>query len=125
MKLGLPMIALLAATVVMSAQVVPRSVHLRQPVEADIVTGRSTVLVEVLPATSIVKDVVVQVDGREVCRWTSRPFRCEWDAGSQVTSRTIRVVATWGDGERQVRTVRTKGWSPPMSRIGEVDLSPA
>jgi VWFA-related protein len=108
-KIGFPLLGLLAVVAASPSQLVPRVVHLRQPVETDIITGRTRVVVDVLPETAIVRDVVVQVDGREVCRWTSRPFRCEFEAGGQVTPRTIRVAATWGDGERQVRTIRTTG----------------
>jgi Ca-activated chloride channel family protein len=58
---------------------------------------------------SAVKTMTFSVDTREVCVVDSPPFECEWDAGSRVAERQIRVVATFTDGKRIPRTVRTKG----------------
>lgn len=49
------------------------------------------------------------VDGRQVCLVTTRPFECEWDAGSDVKARQIRAVFSLQEGGRVARTVRTKG----------------
>ena len=49
------------------------------------------------------------VDGRQVCRIDGPPFECEWNAGSNVAERQIRMVAWLPGGARVVRTVRTKG----------------
>jgi VWFA-related protein len=58
---------------------------------------------------SAVKTVNFFVDGREVCVVDSPPFDCEWDAGQRVVERQIRVLATFTDGSRLARTVRTQG----------------
>jgi VWFA-related protein len=38
------------------------------------------------------------------------PFECEWNAGSDVLERQVRLVATLAGGGRIVRTIRTKGF---------------
>ena len=53
--------------------------------------------------------VTFSVDGRAVCAMERPPFECEWDAGSNVTSRQVRLVVALAAGGRLVRTVRTKG----------------
>ena len=49
------------------------------------------------------------VDGRQVCRIDGPPFECEWNAGTNVAERQIRMVAWFPAGTRVVRTLRTKG----------------
>lgn len=56
-----------------------------------------------------VQEVIFSVDGRQVCVVTARPFECDWDAGSEVTAHQIRAVFTLAEGDRVVRTVRTRG----------------
>lgn len=60
---------------------------------------------EAAPLTS----VTFYVDGRQICVVTSRPFECEWDAGSDVTAHQVRVIFSLPEGARVARTVRTKG----------------
>jgi VWFA-related protein len=49
------------------------------------------------------------VDGRQVCAIAAAPFECEWDAGQQVVAHQVRLVVALADGQRIVRTVRTRG----------------
>jgi VWFA-related protein len=55
------------------------------------------------------KELVIQVDGVEICRLTAPPLECHWDAGSRVAERVVRAVATTVDGRRLTTQVRTKG----------------
>jgi VWFA-related protein len=61
------------------------------------------------PADAPVSAVAFFVDGRQVCLIESRPFECEWDAGSEVSAHQVRAIFSLNDGTRSVRTVRTKG----------------
>jgi Ca-activated chloride channel homolog len=60
------------------------------------------------PLTAVTR-MVFFVDGREVCVVVSPPFECDWDAGSNVVERQIRIQATFTDGNRVARTRRTQG----------------
>lgn len=101
-------VTVLAASVLM-ARAEQRTAEIRRPSEKDILTGSVVLDADVPEAGGPVRDVVFQVDGREVCRFTARPFRCTWDAGNQVTPRVVRMAVTWADGERLVRSLRTTG----------------
>lgn len=59
--------------------------------------------------SAAVQSVTFYVDGRQVCAVTSRPFECEWDAGSEVSAHQIRAIFSLAEGGRVARTVRTKG----------------
>jgi VWFA-related protein len=65
---------------------------------------RATVSPEDTPVTS----VEFSVDGVLVCKIETRPFECNYDAGSAVVSHAVRAVANYPDGDRTVLTVRTK-----------------
>jgi Ca-activated chloride channel family protein len=49
------------------------------------------------------------VDGRQFCSLTEPPFECDWDAGSTISAHLIRLVVQPAEGDRVVRTLRTKG----------------
>ena len=102
-------IALLMSLTVVLAQPAQRSAEIRRPSARDILTGPTVLELKMQATGGPVRDVVFQIDGREVCRITERPYRCDWSAGDQVAPRIVRAVITWVDGERLVRTVRTAG----------------
>lgn len=56
-------------------------------------------------------------DGHPVCTRQAPPWECEWDAGDDVASHTIRVVAVLADGSRLVDSVRTEaaGFAPAVA----------
>ncbi|MGE3959538.1 MAG: VWA domain-containing protein [Vicinamibacterales bacterium] len=55
------------------------------------------------------QSVTFFVDGRQFCAITEPPFECEWDAGSTISAHLIRLVVQPVDGDRLVKTLRTKG----------------
>jgi len=80
---------------------------------ADVVLHGATVLeAELKPADTPVVDVTFYVRGERVCVVRSAPFRCQWDAGSDTTSRDLRVVAQLAGGGRAMRTMRTAAGGP-------------
>ena len=68
--------------------------------------GPSRLEVEIAPASVMVRRVTFFVDGQQACQVETRPFQCEWDAGSRTDPRIVRVVADLGEG-RLVATRRT------------------
>ncbi len=56
-----------------------------------------------------VQNVTFFVDGRQFCSVNEPPFECEWDAGSVISAHLIRLVVQPVNGDRIVRTLRTKG----------------
>ncbi len=71
--------------------------------------GPAELVAEVSPTSVHVLDVTFVVDGKQVCKVTTRPFKCAWDAGNGTAQRTVRVTASLPDDKRLVETVRTKG----------------
>ena len=81
--------------------------RLLEPTEETILTGPVTFRVGLSGGT--LKELVIQIDGVEVCRRTAPPFECQWNAGASLDPRVVRAVATLATGERLVNSVRTKG----------------
>jgi Ca-activated chloride channel family protein len=65
------------------------------------------------------RQVEFQVDGVEACRATAAPFEGTWNAGSVVSARVVRAVATLDDGRRLPVAIRTKGVT--VSETSHVD----
>jgi VWFA-related protein len=84
------------------------SAKLESPEPDSFVTGNTTFRASADPSIEI-DNVTFFVDGRQICIVTTRPFECEWDAGSEVTAHQIRAVFNLPNGDRTARTVRTKG----------------
>ena len=82
-----------------------------RPTADDFLIGQTELVAEVSPATVHVVDVTFVVDGKQVCKVTSRPFKCPFDAGNQTGAKTVRVRATLPSGIPLTETVRTKGIS--------------
>jgi VWFA-related protein len=105
------LLALAATGALLSAQrpapASPR-VEIRQPTAAAYLSGPTTLRAEVEPVAAF-SHLTFFVDGAQVCAVAAPPFQCEWDAGSGIAERQIRLVANLAAGGRIVRTVRTKG----------------
>ncbi len=84
------------------------TVRILAPAEGAIVSGLTRLKAGVEPA-HLASRVVFLVDGREICAITRQPFECEWDAGSVISERQVRVAVNLAGGGRVVRTVRTRG----------------
>lgn len=69
-------------------------------------------------ASMPVQSVIFFVDGRQICAVAQAPFECEWDAGPEVVAHQIRAVFSLSEGERIVRTIRTKG----LGFVDKVDV---
>ena len=95
-----------------------------QPTADVYLLGPTELVADVSPSTVHVADVTFFVEGQQVCKVTSRPFKCSYDAGSSTGSRTVRVVATLAGGGRLVETVRTKGFNLAHSVAVEAILVP-
>jgi VWFA-related protein len=57
---------------------------------------------------SLVEDVTFFADGKQVCVATGAKAECPWDAGAQLQSHALRVVARLKAGGRLVSSIRTK-----------------
>lgn len=109
-RLSLPLVMASLAAVV-SAQGPPTSgpsVEIRSPGGDSYVTGPIVLRADIDPPAAVT-GVAFFVDGREACAIDGPPFECEWNAGTDVVERQIRLVATLAGGGRIVRTLRTKG----------------
>lgn len=79
------------------------------PADDSIASGMVPLSARVDPAVVTVSRISFYVDGRLVCAPDAPPFQCEWDAGPAINEHVIRVVALLGNGERLVKSVRTRG----------------
>lgn len=87
---------------------VPASVRIIEPTADTVLVG--DVLLRAALVGGTVRELVFQVDGVEVCRLTSAPLECHWNAGSRLGARVVRAVAILDDGRRLPAVqVRTKG----------------
>jgi Ca-activated chloride channel family protein len=86
----------------------PESVRILSPTDGSYVAGPTLLRARVDPATAA-QSLIFFVDGRQVCVLVRTPHECDWDAGAAVEEHQIRLVATFADGRRVVKTVRTKG----------------
>lgn len=86
------------------------SVRILSPADDSYVSGPTVIRASVDPADAPV-GLSFYVDGRQVCRVTTRPYDCDWDAGATIAQHQIRVVATTTSGPagRTTATVVTKG----------------
>lgn len=83
-------------------------VRILSPGPGEYATGATPIRVELQPADAA-RDVIVSVDGRQVCAIAHPPYVCDWNAGTAVTPHQIRVVANLVAGGRVVATTLTKG----------------
>ena len=85
----------------------PPSVTIAVPAEGAAAVGETVVEIVVSPANVQVRDVVILVDGFEVCRLEAPPWSCRWDAGPRVAEHHLRAVVTLPDGDRLIASRRT------------------
>jgi Mg-chelatase subunit ChlD len=72
-----------------------------------VVSGPTAIEISLEPDVPITA-IRVTVDGIAVCTLTRRPFRCSWNAGTDLKSFHIRVVADLPGAEPLVANVRTR-----------------
>jgi len=109
----------LAATLVLSAIQGPAArgedlaqqpateVIIVSPAAESVLRGAISLEAEPRPADLQVAQIVFFVDGERACVASARPYRCQWDAGSRLTSRDVRVVAELRGGGRLTKSIRT------------------
>lgn len=97
------------------------SFKLVSPGDNALVTGPTLLRALVLPPRQLsrIESVTFFVDGKLLCRVTSPPFECGWDAGLRITEHVVRAVATLIDGTRLTHQVRTRG----IEFANEVDVN--
>jgi Ca-activated chloride channel family protein len=86
------------------------TVRILSPADDSYVSGPTVVRAQVDPPNAAV-GVSFYVDGRQICRVTTAPYECDWDAGPAIAKHQIRVVATTSSGPagRATATIITKG----------------
>jgi VWFA-related protein len=82
---------------------------IREPAEGAAVVGDVTISVGLKGGDLAGAQILVTVDGRELCTLQRPPWSCTWDAGREMREHHLRVVATLGDGRRVVANRRTQG----------------
>jgi VWFA-related protein len=99
-----------AGELILSAQTaaVRPEVKIVSPQADAYVSGVIELRADVAPADPV-DTVTFSADGRQVCVANAPPFRCDWDAGPEVTAHQIRAAVILRDGRRIVQTLRTKG----------------
>jgi len=90
-----------------AARLAPSAVSFAAPAADSFVSG-PTQLRAVVDEELAVDSAIFFADGRQVCAVAAAPFECEWDAGQNVVAHQIRLVVTLTNGERIIRTLRTR-----------------
>jgi Ca-activated chloride channel family protein len=98
----------------------PASIRIVDPAPGRYVSGRQMLRARLEPDGLAVVRLTFAADGQPVCAREAPPWECEWDAGHDVVSHSIRAVAVLADGSRLVDSVRTEaaGFAPAV----EVDV---
>lgn len=119
----MPAAAFLAVGMAASAAAQPlrasSAIVLVAPRAEALLVGPSTLEVSVVDGAPPVSRVEFFVDGALACTAASAPFRCTWDAGSELRARTVRAVAILAGGGRDSATVRTSALD---QRLESVDV---
>ena len=91
-----------------------------EPPPGRYLSGRQMLRARLEPEGLAVVRLTFAADGEPVCARRAPPWECEWDAGDDVVSHSIRAVAVLADGSRLVDSVRTEaaGFAPAV----EVDV---
>ncbi|MFN7917743.1 MAG: VWA domain-containing protein [Vicinamibacterales bacterium] len=98
-----------AADVVTAPITTPESpVVITSPKGDAYVSGATKLRVAIDPSL-VPRAVTFYVDGRQFCELTEPPFECDWDAGTTISAHLIRLVIQPVQGDRIVKTLRTKG----------------
>jgi len=85
------------------------SLAFREPAEGAALVGEVKIIVTLTPADLAGVQLVMTVDGRELCTLQRPPWSCTWDAGREMREHHLRAVATLGDGRRLVANRHTPG----------------
>ena len=88
-----------------------------EPAPGRYLSGRQVLRARFEPDGLPVVRLMFAADGDPVCARQAPPWECEWDAGDDVVSHSIRAVAVLADGSRLVDSVRTEaaGFAPAVA----------
>jgi VWFA-related protein len=88
-----------------------------EPAPGRYLSGRQVLRARFEPDGLPVVRLMFAADGHPVCARQAPPWECEWDAGDDVVSHSIRAVAVLADGSRLVDSVRTEaaGFAPGVA----------
>jgi Ca-activated chloride channel family protein len=107
---------LLHATAVAAAQAPPAPpaaadpvLSFREPAEGAALVGEVTIVLRLTSADPAGVELLITVDGRELCTRQRPPWSCTWDAGREMREHHLRAVATLPDGRRLVANRHTPG----------------
>ena len=107
--LAVGMLGLFAVAAPVAQTPAALKVRITAPAEDSYVSGPIVIRAEVEPSDAQA-GLSFYVDGRQVCRVTTKPYECEWDAGPTIAQHQIRVVATTTTpAARTTATIATKG----------------
>ena len=109
-RLAILLLATLGAAVT-EAQEAP-SLLIVEPVPGRYVSGRLKLRARVSPESATVVRVTFAADGQPVCARQAPPWECDWDAGDDVVSHSIRAVAVRFFPERGRRNDRAASANP-------------
>jgi len=96
-----------AASQPLAGQTAPRLVII-EPAPGRYLSGRQLLRARLEPEGLQVVRLMFAADGHPVCARQSPPWECEWDAGEDVVSHSIRAVAALADGSRLIDSVRSE-----------------
>ena len=113
---GATVAALLVAPAIAWAQTSPpppaaaaAALSFGEPAEGTAIVGEVKIIVKLTPADLAGVQLVLTVDGRELCTLQRAPWSCTWDAGREMREHHLRAVAMLSDGRRLVANRRTPG----------------
>ncbi len=115
-RYGLVSLAVLACGALTLASQPEPALAIVEPVPGRYVSGRQWLRARLDPEGLAVVRLMFAADGQPVCARQAPPWECEWDAGVDVVSHSIRAVAVLADGSRLVDSVRTEaaGFAPAL-----------
>jgi Ca-activated chloride channel family protein len=84
------------------------AIDILSPDENSYISGPITLSVKLIPANTPIDRLSFFADGKLVCTLEQLPYVCNWDSGPLLNAHVIRVVAALKNGQRLVKTIRTK-----------------
>ncbi len=108
MKTSLAALAALIAAAPEAAVGQAARLAIVEPAPGSYLSGKQVLRARIAPEGLAVVRVTFTADGHPVCARQAPPWECEWDAGDDVVSHSIRAIAVLADGSRLVDSVRTE-----------------
>src|SRR6476620_2380148 len=84
------------------------AIDILSPDENSYISGPITISIKLIPANTPIDRLSFFADGKLVCTLEQLPYVCNWDSGPLLNAHVIRIVAALKNGQRVVKTIRTK-----------------